>query len=74
MTNHQKVIEGLEYCTTHYNCRNLRGQSCPYISNCKPLEDATGNTIIRDALDLIKEQQKLIDEITQRRTNNGAFD
>ena len=23
---------------------------------------------------LLKEQQKLIDEITQRRTNNGAFD
>lgn len=27
-----------------------------------------------DALELLKEQQKLIDEITQRRANNGAFD
>ena len=25
-------------------------------------------------LDLLKEQQKLIDEITQRRMDNGAFD
>ena len=29
---------------------------------------------MRDALALLKEQQKLIDEITQRRANNGAFD
>lgn len=27
-----------------------------------------------DALALLNEQQKLIDEITQRRANNGAFD
>lgn len=26
------------------------------------------------AISLLKEQQKLIDEITQRRANNGAFD
>ena len=30
--------------------------------------------ILKDALALLKEQQKLIDEITQRRANNGAFD
>lgn len=29
---------------------------------------------IDDALELLKEQQKLIDDITQRRANNGAFD
>lgn len=29
---------------------------------------------ITDAIALLKEQQKLIDEITQRRANNGAFD
>ena len=27
-----------------------------------------------DALELLKEQQKLIDDITQRRMNNGEFD
>ena len=30
--------------------------------------------IVEDALALLKEQQKLIDDITQRRANNGAFD
>ena len=30
--------------------------------------------IINDAIELLKEQQKLIDEITQRRMDNGAFD
>ena len=30
--------------------------------------------IIGDALAILKEQQQLIDEITQRRANNGAFD
>lgn len=30
--------------------------------------------LVRDAIALLKEQQKLIDEITQRRANNGAFD
>ena len=29
---------------------------------------------IDDALELLKEQQKLIDEITKRRMDNGAFD
>jgi hypothetical protein len=30
--------------------------------------------IVEDALSMLKEQQKLIDEITQRRMNNGEFD
>lgn len=30
--------------------------------------------MFREVLALLKEQQKLIDEITQRRANNGAFD
>lgn len=29
---------------------------------------------IDDALAMLKQQQKLIDEITQRRANNGEFD
>ena len=31
-------------------------------------------SVYDDAIALLKEQQKLIDEITQRRANNGAFD
>ena len=30
--------------------------------------------LVRDAITMLKEQQKLIDDITQRRANNGAFD
>ena len=30
--------------------------------------------IVGDAISLLKKQQKLIDDITQRRANNGAFD
>ena len=30
--------------------------------------------LIDDTLTLLKEQQKLIDDITQRRMNNGEFD
>ena len=30
--------------------------------------------VLKDALSMLKEQQKLIDDITQRRANNGAFD
>ena len=30
--------------------------------------------VILDAIAVLKEQQKLLDEITQRRANNGAFD
>lgn len=30
--------------------------------------------VMKEILALLKEQQKLIDEITQRRANDGAFD
>lgn len=30
--------------------------------------------MFREVLAMLKEQQQLIDEITQRRANNGAFD
>ena len=36
--------------------------------------DSEVSNIAKAALALLKEQQKLIDEITQRRANNGAFD
>ena len=30
--------------------------------------------LVRDAITIMNEQQKLIDDITQRRINNGEFD
>jgi len=33
-----------------------------------------GEQACRDAIDLLKEQKNLIDDITQRRANNGEFD
>ena len=53
----EKIFKGLEYCTTHYNCRNTRAKDCPYINECKPIDNATGNTLMRDALELLKEQE-----------------
>ena len=68
MIDREKVIKGLECCAKD-NCTIT--DICPYGK-----EDA-GYCIERlcsDALALLKEQQKLIDDITQRRANNGAFD
>jgi hypothetical protein len=67
----EKVIKGLETCsqkTVLYVC----GQ-CPYNNDDSDTYDCT-QALSEDALALLKEQQKLIDEITQRRANNGAFD
>lgn len=36
--------------------------------------DCVRTDLLQYAVALLKEQQKLIDDITQRRTNNGAFD
>lgn len=30
--------------------------------------------LVRDALELLKDQQKLIDDMTKQRIDNGAFD
>ena len=69
MADMEKVIKGLKICINRvpgkYDCNE-----CPY--------EIDGNyceiNLAKDALALLKEQQKLIDEITQRRANNGAFD
>ena len=72
MPDRGKVIEGLRHCTAWaglHECQPKIGPDCPYEdeADCKL-------TLMRDALSLLKEQQKLIDDITQRRANNGAFD
>ena len=72
MSDRENVMEALD-CLAHgggiYDCLRF---PCPYgfygYTDCHKWE------IARDALELLKEQQKLIDEITQRRANNGAFD
>lgn len=73
MADIEKVIGGLEACTGERN--DCAGHTCPYWD----FDDSESGWGCRvqvelDALELLKEQHKLIDEITQRRANNGAFD
>jgi hypothetical protein len=76
MIDVEKVIKGLERCLVcdmsvvaspegekaYRDCEYTVGLYCKQ------------KNLMRDAIKLIKEQQKLIDEITQRRINNGEFD
>ena len=61
----EKVIKGLECLITD----DVPCDGCSYNGSGYCIKN-----IASDALDLLKEQQKLIDEITQRRMDNGAFD
>ena len=69
MADLEKVIKGLETCVNRipgkYDCNE-----CPYETdgNCCEIN------LTNDAIALLKEQQKLIDDIMQRRANDGAFD
>ena len=64
MIDMEKVVNGLRHCL-HYNGSCL---DCPYDGpNCQ-------NDVLNDAISLLKKQQKLIDDIAQRRANNGTFD
>lgn len=64
----ETVIKGLECCSAPGgNC-----ETCPY-EIVEGFAECT-SALAKDALAMLKEQQKLIDEITQRRANNGAFD
>jgi hypothetical protein len=90
MTDREKIVTALEHCrqygalcgkdcsgifTYMDNGKNIVKANeyrydCPY-GKCK-----TGCvvTLIDDTIALLKEQQSLIDEITQMKMNNGAFD
>jgi len=71
MADREKVIKGLECC--QYSSKS-HCDGCPYVyENLCNTNDCTAD-LASDVLSLLKEQQKLIDEITQRRANNGAFD
>lgn len=72
LTKMEKVIKGLECCAAMSGdeCRE-----CPYGHECINTDLPYGMPhLAADALAVLKEQQQLIDEITQRRMNNGAFD
>lgn len=68
MPDRKKVIKGLEKCISSEECSV---DSCPYY---KPMSGLCFDRLAADALELIEEQQNLIDEMTKRRMNNGAFD
>ena len=72
MTDREKVIKGLE-CLAQKQAPTANScKDCGYIN--RPSFAICVKDIASDALALLKEQQKLIDEITQRMANNGAFD
>lgn len=58
MSDKDMIIKGCEY----------------WIKNHKEEPLVLEYTAVENLLSLLKEQQKLIDDITQRRANNGAFD
>ena len=69
MLNREEVIDHLLIIRTW----NEVGKAYAY-DEMEKHEKAKTVEWIDDTLELLKEQQKLIDDITQRRANNGAFD
>jgi hypothetical protein len=84
MTDFEEVIKALE---CRKNADKRCGNPCEDTGLCHYAKAVRGldgeiyrpficdrERICADALALLKKQQKLIDDITQRRANNGAFD
>lgn len=69
MPDSDKVIKGLQCIIDG----TVRCESCEY-SVDKHGHHSCQQECAKDAIAILKEQQKLIDDITQRRANNGAFD
>lgn len=69
MPDKEKVIKGLEGMIDYF-FDIYRNDTDSY--KCAKALEYSDCAI--NAIALLKEQQKLIDEITQRRANNGAFD
>lgn len=72
MIDREKIARGLECLAQKREPTTNPCKDCGYID--RPNYAICVKDIASDALSLLKEQQKLIDEITQRRANNGAFD
>ena len=67
MADREKVISGLEHCTKHvYDCNTDR--SCPY-NPCINGHDCI-DTVMRDALALLKAQEPSDDWISRKRLKN----
>ena len=64
MINREKVIKGLEYCTSNDGCKN-----CPY----NPTEGVCGYTCLQDALALLKEQEERVEPIAIKREMFDPF-
>ncbi len=71
--DHEKILNGLEHCITDDPCCGDKYINCQYTPRITG-DYCCARSLAKDALALLKEQQKLIDEITKRRANNGAFD
>ena len=68
MADIEKVIKGLEHCsTTDGHCLWADHSECPYIENCKAKKYSD---LDRDALELLK----IMKEAQERKANNGCFD
>ena len=69
MADMEKVIKGLEVCAS-----TAEGESCP--KDCPYYQEVCYgyDQLMLDALSMLKEQQKLIDDMTDRRMRDGAFD
>ena len=56
MPNREKVIKGLENCTTGFECP----PECPYLDYCNDLTKPMFVELAKDALNLLKYQQEQI--------------
>ena len=70
MADQETILTWLEICGKNNDCSGC----CPYSKNGFGEFGRCHESLMADAYDLLKEQQNLIDEITQRRASNGAFD
>ena len=69
MPDRKKVIKTIDGCINDDSFCN----KCDY-DGCVFQHGSCEKDLLADALELLKEQQKLIDDLTKRRMDNGAFD
>ena len=60
MADLMRVVKGLEYCTTHVNCKSTRTE-CPYVEECARADEMPRTALMRDALDVLKDIAKMRD-------------
>ena len=72
MPDREKVIEWADKCTSPvHESEDCNG--CPYHLEHEGFYSCI-ECLLMDTIALLKEQQKLIDDMTKRRMDNGAFD